>query len=98
MGSVYRARDDQTGFIVAVKVLNASTAIDVERARRESTSLASLPHPAIGAHIADGVTPDGRLYLAMEWIDGITVGQRLTGQGFSIRETVDIARGLPRWL
>jgi hypothetical protein len=92
MGSVYRARDDQTGFVVAVKILDASTAIDVERARRESSSLASLPHPAIVAHIADGVTPDGRLFLAMEWIDGVTVGQRLTGQGFSIRETVDLAR------
>jgi hypothetical protein len=92
MGIVYRAIDEETGFAVAVKVFNIRSEIDVERAHRESQLLARLAHPAIVAHIDDGVTDDGRLYLAMEWIEGVTVLGRIANQGFSPREVVALGR------
>lgn len=92
MGTVYRAHDTQTGFALAVKLFDARSAVDIRRAQREVQSLARLAHPAIVAHIADGVTDEGQLFLAMEWIEGTTVADRLDGEGFSLREVVAIAR------
>ncbi len=57
---------------VAIKVLRAGldTPGDVERFRMERQILATLDHPHI-AHLLDGgVTPDGRPYLVLEYIEG----------------------------
>ncbi len=94
MGVVFRAVDEATGATVAVKLLEGRTANEVERARREAEALARVSHTAIVRHIADGVLPGGELYLAMEWIDGSTVGDRLTGEGFSVQEAVVLGRRL----
>ena len=92
MGTVYRALDTETGFTVAVKLFDQRTAVDIERAHREAQSLARLAHPAIVAHVADGITEDGQLFLAMEWIPGTTAAQRLQGNGFTLREAVAVTR------
>ena len=92
MGTVFRARDEQTGKIVAVKVMEIRTAMESGRAHTETQALAQLRHPAIVGYIADGVLRDGRLFLAMEWIDGITLAERLADRGVSLPEVVEIAR------
>ncbi|MEO8699986.1 MAG: serine/threonine-protein kinase [Kofleriaceae bacterium] len=92
MGVVYRARDEAEDRWVAVKVFSWRNAIEVERAHREVHVLAQLDHPAIVSHVADGVTPDGQLWLAMEWVDGITIAERLDHDGLSIREAVAMIR------
>ena len=92
MGVVYRVRDERTGAPAAVKILEIKTQVEAGRAQREVQALAQLRHPAIVGHIADGVLPDGRLYIAMDWIDGVTVAHRLSGFGFTPREVVQIAR------
>jgi serine/threonine protein kinase len=93
MGVVFRARDEKAGDApVAIKVLEASSPTRLERARRESATLAQLANPAIVTHVADGLTRDGHVYVAMEWIDGVSVADHLLDAGFSLREAIAVIR------
>src|SRR5438093_11960413 len=72
MGEVYRARDEQLGRDVAVKVLPAEQFGDaVARARllREARSAAALNHPHI-CTIHEVGESDGQAYIAMELLEG----------------------------
>src|SRR5438067_9457078 len=92
MGVVFRAVDEQAGRMVAIKLLDGHTAQQLERAHREAEVLARLSHPAIVHHIADGALPNGSIYVAMEWVDGLTVADRIVTQGFTLRETLAMVR------
>src|SRR5262245_28893618 len=72
MGAVYRARDRATGAAVALKLMHPGAAgpDGGERFAREARILAEIEHPGIVSYVAHGQTPDGRRYLAMEWLDG----------------------------
>ncbi len=94
MGIVYRARDEQLGDTVAIKLIHTNTAEEIWRATREIEVLTKLAHPGIVRHVADGLTATDQLYLAMEWIDGVTVADRLDNDGFSLREAVTLAAGV----
>ena len=91
MGTVYRARDREAGGAVAVKLLRWDQADDVERFLREGAVLASLRHPGIVRHVAHGQADDGALFLAMEWIRGDTLAERLAGTGLDVAESVLVA-------
>ncbi len=91
MGVVYRAHDTVANRPVAIKVFTWHSAVDVERAQREVQVLTRLRHPAIVGHVGDGVTEEGQLYLAMNWIDGSTVAERLEGTGTSVADAVALA-------
>ena len=79
MGTVYVARDLQTAQRVALKVLLAGErdALDLERFDREATVLSELAHPGIVRYVAHGVDENGGPYLAMEWVEGTTLADRL---------------------
>ncbi|MFO0547322.1 MAG: protein kinase [Polyangiaceae bacterium] len=77
MATVYRARDRQTAELVAIKVLHVAGTSDVARFDREARVLDELDHPHIVRSITRGATPDGRVYLALEWLSGETLDQRL---------------------
>src|SRR5436190_23255468 len=65
MGHVYRARDLQTGVVVALKVL-APQAQDRERFAREAALLARIDHPGVVRYVDHGSLEEGSLeqYLA----------------------------------
>lgn len=90
MGTVYRATDRLTGEPVALKLLHAgpSEGEEAERFAREAQLLASLDHPGIVAHVAHGQTPEGQRFLAMEWLDGQDLNQRLLRGPLSVRDSV----------
>ena len=94
MGVVYRARDEETGAIVALKVIHANTAEEIVRATREIETLAQFDHPSIVRHIKDGLTSTDQLYLAMGWIEGITLADRLETDGFSLREAAELVHAV----
>jgi tetratricopeptide (TPR) repeat protein len=98
MGTVYRARDEATGATVAVKLLRGASAPDAERFARESAVLADFDHPAIVRYIAHGKTDDGVPYLAMSWLVGETLQERLQRGPLSARETVAVLLGAARGL
>src|SRR5262245_50261823 len=84
MGAVYRARDRLTGAEVALKVMRGSAAEGL-RFAREAQVLSELNHPAIVQYIAHGRTETGERYLAMEWLEGETLSERLIRQGLRLR-------------
>lgn len=79
MGTVYRATDRHSGDIIALKLLNAGPGghDEKERFAREALLLSELRHPGIVTHVAHGQTPDGQRFLAMEWLEGQDLGERL---------------------
>ncbi len=77
MGTVYQAIDRDGGAVVAVKVLHAKSLTDAARFAQEAALLAELRHPAIVRYIHHGTTVHGEAYIAMEWLDGETLEDRL---------------------
>ena len=100
MGEVYRATDTVLKRQVAVKVLPAALASDVERLarlQREAEVLASLNHPNIaaiyGLERASGVSA-----LVMELVDGPTLADRIADGAMPVAEVLTIARQIAEGL
>jgi tetratricopeptide (TPR) repeat protein len=87
MGSVYRSRDVTSGEPIALKLLNPAPRHEW-RFEREAELLAQLEHPGIVRYVAHGRLDDGRLYLALEWLDGMDLAHRLEGKGLTMRESL----------
>jgi eukaryotic-like serine/threonine-protein kinase len=84
MGEVYLARDRVLGRDVALKVLRKQYAGDdefAERFKREAMSAASLSHPNIVQVYDRGVTEEGSSYIAMEYVPGGTLKERISREG-----------------
>ncbi len=82
--SVYLATDDETGRQTAIKVLHDHTSKpdDLRRFERERMSLRALSgHPNIVGVYDSGETVDGQHYTVLEYIDGGSVGDRITKGG-----------------
>ena len=83
MAEVYRARDQASGEVVALKLLDQAL-VDDERFRRrflrESELAKTLDHPHVVATLDSG-EDDGRLYLALELIDGANLRDLLRREG-----------------
>ncbi|WP_437669263.1 serine/threonine-protein kinase [Sorangium sp. So ce131] len=88
MGHVFRSHDLKTGEIVALKVLQNAGSQDSGRLAREAQALATLRLPGVVRYIAHGLTDLGHPYLAMEWLTGETLSQRLARQAFSLDESL----------
>lgn len=77
MGAVYLAHrvDGNVEHKVAVKIIGLPFDIQhfQEKFRLERQILASLNHPCITHFIDGGVTPEGELYLIMEYVDGVSL-------------------------
>jgi hypothetical protein len=93
MGSVYRARDLETGQLVALKVLTLERPFDLVRFGREATLLAKVKHPNVVDYVAHGES-DGVHYLVQEWVDGVTLAQKLESTGLTAAEAVEVAIGI----
>ncbi|MFO0828564.1 MAG: serine/threonine-protein kinase [Phycisphaerales bacterium] len=93
--SVYAATQDRpVARRVALKVLRASVDQRSTRQRflREQQSLARLEHPGIARLYESGMTSDGRLYFAMEFVEGETIDRAATRHGLSVAERVRLVR------
>jgi predicted Ser/Thr protein kinase len=91
MAIVYRALQTSLSRRVALKVLNPRLAADStfrERFRREGALVAALDHPNV-IPVYDSGEADGRLYLAMRLVDGVTLSDRMA-QGLSPEETLPL--------
>jgi tetratricopeptide (TPR) repeat protein len=90
MGTVFRARDRATGLPVAFKVLERVGPEYVTRFEREARVLSSLEHPRIVRYIAHGATPEGKRYIAMEWLEGMEVEALLARRELAPDEAVGV--------
>src|SRR5581483_460507 len=74
---VYRADDQETGRVVAVKLYpNGFAGPDHDRRKRELAALSGLHHPNL-VELLDAGDESGRAYLVMELVEGRTLAQRL---------------------
>ncbi len=93
MGEVYRATDTNLKRAVAIKVLPDALAFDAERLmrfRREAEVLASLNHPNIAA-IYGLEDAGGVMALAMEFVEGVDLAERISHGAMPIDEALPIA-------
>ncbi len=77
LSEVWRASQDPLGREVAVKLLKASVAPGSQlgvRFDREASLLASMAHQNIPQVHDAGVTPEGRPFIVMELVDGLSLG------------------------
>ena len=83
MGKVYRARHAMLRRPTAVKLLEAAKASDeaVQRFEREVQASSSLTHPNTISIFDYGHTPEGTFYYAMEFLEGITIGELVSADG-----------------
>ena len=89
MGVVYRAEDTKLGRIVALKFLpdnRTADAASLERFHREARAASALNHPNI-CTIYDIEDFEGEKFIAMEYIEGRTVAELISGRPLEV-ETI----------
>ena len=96
MGTVYRAKQSPIGREVAVKILRSDRAVDeVSRARflREARANSLLTSPNTVTVFDFGQSESGDFYLAMELLEGESLGQRIKRVGrIPVDEAIETAR------
>jgi serine/threonine protein kinase/Flp pilus assembly protein TadD len=102
MGEVYKAEDSRLHRKVALKILPSEMAANQDRMRRfkqEATAAAALNHPNI-AHIYEIGESDGTNFIAMEFVEGVTLREKVHREKTELRKLLrylqHVAEGLAK--
>jgi serine/threonine protein kinase/Tol biopolymer transport system component len=94
MGVVYKAEDTKLERTVALKFL-AQHLLDDDEAKerflREAKAAAAIDHPNI-CHVHEIGEEDGKTFIAMAYLEGESLEERITEGPLSIKDALDVAR------
>src|SRR2546427_2101545 len=93
MGTVYKAYDKKLQRVVALKLLPPEYVSQQDRRRRffqEARAASALNHPHILTVYEVG-EDDGKPYIAMEYVEGETLRQKIRSRALPVMETLEIA-------
>src|SRR5687767_9604259 len=93
MGAVYKAYDKKLHRVIALKLLKPEYLTQQDRRRRffqEARAASALNHPHILTVYEVG-EENGKPYIAMEYVEGATLRQKIEARELKIRQTLDIA-------
>ena len=94
MGEVYLAQDTRLGRKIALKLLPPDFAKDQHRVRRfaqEARAASALNHPNVCVIHEVGKTSDGRHFIAMEHVEGITLRERISQGPLNLADALNVA-------
>ena len=100
MGVVFLARDERLGRKVALKLLPAAFAEDLERLarfEREARLLAALHHQNVASLFGLEAT-DGQHFLVMEYVEGETLAARIARGPMELDDVLDVGEQIGRGL
>ena len=94
MGQVYLARDlTLHNRRVVIKVLLQTSLHNpyvVKKFRQEVEALARIDHPGVVSVLGAGKLPDGKLYIAMQYVSGKTLRSQIYSDGMDLERTASI--------
>jgi serine/threonine protein kinase len=102
VGVVYLARDQKLhDKPVVIKVLLEKSLQDswvVQKFQQEKEALARVDHPGVVGILDTGELPDGKPYLVMQYIDGVTLRSQIKPEGLSLERAAEIIQQTGRAL
>ncbi|MGZ8846112.1 MAG: serine/threonine protein kinase, partial [Pyrinomonadaceae bacterium] len=102
VGAVYLARDQKLhDKRVVIKVLldkSLQNAWVVQKFQQEKEALARVDHPGVVGILDTGELPDGKPYLVMQFIDGVTLRSQIRPEGMPLERVADIIKQIGRAL
>jgi tRNA A-37 threonylcarbamoyl transferase component Bud32 len=102
MGVLYLARDQQLhSRPVVVKVLlddAFQSEYVVQKFRQEVEALSRIDHPGIVGIIDAGELPNGRPFIIMQYVEGVTLRSVMSPQGMNLERVADLIKQIGRAL
>jgi serine/threonine protein kinase len=102
VGAVYLAQDLRLhGKLVVIKVLlekSLQNSWVVQKFQQEKEALARVDHPGVVGVLDTGHLPDGKPYLVMQFIDGVTLRSQIKPEGIPLERAAELIKQIGRAL